>query len=199
MQLLLSRGYRQGEQPFVFFRTVQAGGREIEVEVDFLAGEYASAARGRRTQRVQDMRPRKARGCDLAIDLAAEVTLSGTLPDGAKDSVRLRVASIVPFLVMKAMTLSGRLMEKDAWDIYFCIRYYPGGLDRLVEIFHPQLNHHLVQEALAILAEKFASPDHVGPSHVADFEEMTDAEERALLQRDAFERVNALVFRLRTV
>lgn len=164
--------------------------------MDFLAGEYVGAARGRRTQRVQDMRPRKAHGCDLAIDLATEVTLSGTLPDGAKDSARLRVASIVPFLMMKAMALSGRLMEKDAWDIYYCIRYYPGGLDRLVEEFRPHLNHNLVKEALAKLAEKFASPDHVGPKHVADFEETTDPEERALLQRDAFERVNALIARL---
>ena len=31
----------------------------------------------------------------------------------------------------------------------------------------------------------------------ADFEEMTDAEERALLQRDAYERDNALLALLR--
>jgi len=33
--------------------------------------------------------------------------------------------------------------------------------------------------------------------HVADFEEITDREARAFLQRDAFERVNALISRLR--
>src|SRR3990172_6123426 len=48
MQLLLSQGYRQGEQPFIFFRTVQIGGRDIEVEVDFLAGEYAGTPRKHR-------------------------------------------------------------------------------------------------------------------------------------------------------
>ena len=198
LQLLLSHGYRQGEQPFMFFRTIRIDGRDIEVQIDFLAGEYAGTTRGHRTQRVQDTHPRKARGCDLAIKFATEVHLSGRLPDGGKDSGVIRVASIVPFLVMKAMALAGRLSEKDAWDIYYCLRYYPGGPDQLVKEFRPHLKHGLVQEGLTKIAEKFASPDHVGPRHVADFEELTDPEERALLQRDAFERVNALIARLKS-
>ena len=58
------------------------------------------------------------------VGLATETTVSGTLPGGGKDTTILRVASIVPFLVMKAMALAGRLMEKDAWDVYYCVRYY---------------------------------------------------------------------------
>ena len=95
------------------------------------------------------------------------------------------------------MALAGRLMEKDAWDIYYCIRNYPGGIEQLVEEFQPLLKNKLVQEAIDKMLEKFASPEHVGPKHVADFEEITDREERSLLQRDAFERVNALISRLR--
>ncbi len=197
LQLLLARGYRQGEQPFIFFRTVQQGKHTYEVEVDFLAGEYAGTGRSRRTQKVQDMRPRKARGCDLAFTQAEDVTLSGTLPEGGKDSVQLRVAGIASFLVMKAMALSSRLKEKDAWDIYYCIRYYPGGIEKLAEEFHPLLKNKLAQEALSAIAEKFASPEHVGPRHVADFEEITNKEERDRVQRDAFERVNALISLLR--
>jgi len=34
------------------------------------------------------------------------------------------------------------------------------------------LKHGLVQEALAKVGEKFASPQHVGPTHVADFEDL---------------------------
>lgn len=199
LQLLLSRGYQQSEQPFIFFRTVQMGEQTFDVEVDFLASEYSGTTRGHRTQKVQDMRPRKARGCDLAVRLATEVTLSGTLPGGGKDTATLRVASIVPFLVMKAMALAGRLMEKDSWDIYYCIRYYPGGIDRLVEEFLPHLENSLVQEALTKIAEKFASPEHVGPKHVADFEDLSDPGEREHLQREAFERVQALIDRLRRV
>jgi hypothetical protein len=196
LQLLLSHGYHQGKQPFIFFRTVQVGSTTYEVEVDFLAGEYAGTARSHRTQNVQDMQPRKARGCDMAFTDPTEITMSGTLPEGGKDSVRIRVASIAPFLVMKAMALASRLMEKDAWDIYYCIRNYPGGIERLAEEFRPLLKNKLAQEAQANIAEKFASPEHVGPKHVADFEEITDPEARALRQRDAFERVNAFLAQL---
>ena len=197
MQLLLAHGYYQGEQPFIFFRTVQLGENPYEVEVDFLAGEYSGTARGHRTQRVQDIRPRKARGCDLAINLATEITISGTLPGGGKDTATLRVASIVPFLVMKSMAMAGRLKEKDAWDIYYCIRYYPGGIDKLAEEFQPHLENSLIQETLDKLGKKFASPEHIGPKQVADFDDIADPGERAFIQRDAFERVNALISRLR--
>jgi hypothetical protein len=139
------------------------------------------------------MQPRKARGCDMAFTDPTEITMSGTLPEGGKDSVRIRVASIAPFLVMKAMALASRLMEKDAWDIYYCIRNYPGGIERLAEEFRPLLKNKLAQEAQANIAEKFASPEYVGPKHVADFEEITDPEARALRQRDAYERVNAFL------
>jgi hypothetical protein len=193
LQLLDSQGYKKGEQSFVFYRSVRVGDRTYPVEVDFLAGEYAGTTHSHRTQRVQGMQPRKARGCDLVFDLAIEVTLSGTLPKGGKDSVRIRVASIVPFLVMKAMALSNRLMEKDAWDIYYCIRNYLGGIPQLTKEFHPLLKNKLVQEALDHIAEKFASPEHIGPKHVADFEGILDVEARALLQRDAYERVNMLL------
>ena len=165
--------------------------------MDFLAGEYAGTGRGHRTQKVQDMQPRKARGCDLAFGTAAEVTLNGTLPGGGKDSVRIRVAAIAPFIVMKAMALASRLKEKDSWDIYYCIRNYPGGIERLAEEFRPLLKSNLAQEALANINEKFASPEYIGPRHVADFEEITDAEERELMQRDAYERVHAFLSILR--
>jgi len=76
MQLLLTRGYEQGDQPFIFFRDVTIGNQVIRVQVDFLAGEYAGSSKSHRTQRVQDMRPRKARGCDLAFETPVEVTLA---------------------------------------------------------------------------------------------------------------------------
>jgi len=46
-----------------------------------------------------------------------------------------------------------------------------------------------VREGFKNIAEKFASPDHVGPTFVADFEEISDAEARAVTKRDAYERV----------
>ena len=193
-KLLLSRGYRKSDdQPYMFFRTVVINGETYEVEVDLLAGEYAGTGKSRRHQNIQDIKARKARGCELAFNMTSEVTISGSLPDGGKDTVKIRVASIVPFIVMKGMALYDRLKEKDAYDIYFCIKNYPGGPAALVEEFRPHLSHGLVKEALGKIAEKFATHEHVGPVQVADFMLLDDSEEREQVRRDAFELVDYLV------
>ena len=129
---LLARGYVEGRQPFIFLRTIGSEGGEIVVEVDLLAGEYEGTVNNRRHQQVQGVHARKARGSELAFELAREMTIEGELPGGGKDTVSVRVATIVPFLVMKGMAMHDRLKEKDAWDIYYCVRRYPGGVDALV-------------------------------------------------------------------
>lgn len=192
-QLLVARGYEPGPQPFIFYRRVSIGGREVRVEVDFLGGEYGGTGRRHRTQKVQDIRVRKARGADLAFDSPVETTLEGTLPGGARDSVTLRVASVVPFIVMKTMALDARLKEKDSWDIFYCIRNYPGGAEAVAEAFRPHIEHGLVKDGLKRLAKHFSSVEGLAPTHVADFEEVTDVEERARIRRDAFEQVRYLL------
>ena len=109
------------------------------------------------------------------------------------------MASIVAFLVMKGMALDDRLKEKDAWDIYYCVQNYPGGLDALAEAVRPFLSNTLVKEGLQKIAKHFASISHLGPKSVADFEGLTEMEERELIQRDAFERVDYLLRTLGTV
>lgn len=195
IQALLSRrSYRQDpRQPFIFHRTVVVNGNAIEVEVDLLAGEYEGTGRQHRTQPVHEGRARKARGCDLAFDLYVETEIEGELPEGGKDHARIRVSSVVAFLVMKGMALHDRLKEKDAWDIYFTVTNYPGGLDVLAEEIRPHLGHQLVREGLRKIAEKFASPEHMGPKFVADFEDIQDRDERSVRTRDAYERVSYLL------
>ncbi len=97
---------------------------------------------------------------------------------------------------MKGMALVDRLKEKDAYDIYYSVVHYPGGLDALVEAFRPHIDHGLVREGLAKIAAKFSSENDVGPKFVADFEEMTDPEDRALRQRDAYEKLHYVLNKL---
>lgn len=85
------------------------------------------------------------------------------------------------------------MKDANAWDIYYCLTRYPGGTEKLIEEFRPHIDNVLVKEGLLKISEKFASPEHIGPKHIADFEAVTDAEEREALQRDAFERVNYLL------
>lgn len=49
------------------------------------------------------------------------------------------------FLVMKDMALDDWLKEKDAWNIYYCVRNYPGGLDGLTDELKSHLKHGLVE------------------------------------------------------
>jgi hypothetical protein len=195
-KLLLDRGYVEGGQPFIYFREFIVEGIQFRVQVDLLAGEYQGTSKGHRTQRIQDIKARKARGCDLAFQMFEMVKVEGKLPDGALDSAEIKVASIVPFLVMKGMALHDRLKEKDAWDVYYCLRNYPDGLDGIVEKFSDQIDNELVKEGLAKLADKFASTEHIGPKSVADFEEVIDEDAREYLKRDAYERVHYLLERL---
>lgn len=194
LKALASRGYRQGEQPFQFFRDVPSPGREpILVEVDLLAGQYGGTGRSHRTQIVQDARARKTRGCDLVFQSNEMVAIEGELPGGGHLKVQCRVAAIVPFLVMKGMALADRLKEKDAYDIYYCVRRYPGGVSALAEVFRPHIGNQLVREGLTKIKEKFLSPDAAGPKWVADFLEIADPEERAIQQRAAYEQITALL------
>jgi len=198
MQLLSKRGYVQGDQPFIFYRTLQVDDQEITVEVDFLAGEYGGTSKKHRTQIVQDIHPRKARACDLAFHNPIQITIEGTLPEGGKDRASIQVASIVPFLVMKAQALNSRLKEKDAYDIYYCLTNFPDGMDALVEAFRTFPDHPLIHEGLAILSEKFSASDSVGPVFVTNFLDENDPETRAQIQRDAYERVQYLLNALLT-
>ncbi|HUX06292.1 MAG TPA: nucleotidyl transferase AbiEii/AbiGii toxin family protein [Acidobacteriota bacterium] len=192
-RLLLEKDYQEGSQPFIFTRTVEIQGRKITVEIDFLAGEYEGRERRRRHQHIQDLKARKARGCDLAFSDYEVLTIRGKHPGGGKDSAVVKVASIVPFIVMKANALDDRMKEKDAYDIYYSVKYYSEDINILSGKFKKYLGNRLVTEALDIIKSKFASVDGIGPVQVADFEDIVDQDDRDLLMRDVYERIQLLL------
>ncbi|HVT87942.1 MAG TPA: nucleotidyl transferase AbiEii/AbiGii toxin family protein [Tepidisphaeraceae bacterium] len=195
---LAQHGYEEGSQPFIFFRTVTIGSQAVKVQVDFLAGEYQGTSKSHRHQTVQSLKARKARGSDLVFkNMTEQVKIEGHLPNGAVDSATVKVAGIVPFIVMKAMALADRIKAKDAWDIWFCLQNFLGGNPALALAFQPHLHNKLVQEALAKIADKFQSTAHFGPQAVADFDDLPPGDDRDRRIRDAFERVDNLLNRLK--
>ena len=194
LELLKERGYEEAEQPYIFNRTVETeSGGQVTVRINLLAGEYGGASKSHRTQKVQDVKARKTRGCDLAFSQNFPVTLSLRMPDGAINEVTIRIADIVPFLVMKGMALWDRYKEKDAYDIYFSILYYPGGLNKLISVFQPIKSNKLVQEGLSKIRTKFKDVESPGPVWIMNFEEIDDEEEKERVRRDAFERINTFL------
>ena len=117
--------------------------------------------------------------------------LEGALPNGARDTVRCKVAGVVPFLVMKGMAL-GRGKPKDAYDIEYVIRNYPGGIAEIVKLFQRDKDNKLVLEGLGRIRAKFETMDHSGPQDVVDFLGIA-AGDQVGRRREAWDFVNELL------
>jgi hypothetical protein len=195
VKTLLSRGYYQtDEQPYIFYRDIIIEpGRKNTIQIDLLAGEYGGTGKSHRHQKVQDALARKVRGCDLVFDAPLKVKLKGTLPNGAVNEVSINIPAAGPFLVTKGMALWDRLKEKDAFDIFFCCRYFPGGIEALAEVIKPVIGNKLAKEGLGKIKAKFHEISGTGPVGVVDFMEIEDPEEKERVQREAFEFVNKLM------
>ena len=177
LKLLKKRDYQEGNQPFIFHRTIKVeSGIEVTVEINLLAGEYGGTSKSHRTQKIQDVRARKARGCDLVFEHNFLNTITAKMPDQATNRLTIKIADVIPFLVMKGMALWDRYKEKDAYDIYFTISNYPGGIQTLVNIFKPVKSNRLVIEGLGKIKSKFIDIESPGPIWVVNFEEITDEE-----------------------
>ena len=197
LQLLKQHEYQQGVQPFIFYREVKTSvGKVIRVQIDLLSGEYGGTGHSHRTQKIQDARARKARGSDLVFEDYSTIKISGKMPDGAENEIIIKIANVVPFLVMKGMVLWETYKEKHAYDIYFIVRNFPGGINALADQFKPVLPNRLVQEGLGKIRSKFEKINSIGPKWIVNFEGIADEESKELIQRDAFERINALLDRL---
>jgi hypothetical protein len=196
--LLLNKGYKKHElRPNTYRREVtHSDGSITVVLVDFLASPYGGTGESHRHQQIQDIKARKLQGADFVLRNFTIARIEGTLPDGGHDAVEVRIADTVSFIILKGLALSERLKEKDSYDIYFCIKYYPGGIDSLVEQFMPMLNDNLVKKALNAIAAKFQSINHVGPLHAAQLSLPSSDEELQMIKRDSFEHVNALLKKL---
>ena len=144
---LLKAGYTRQQACFV--RQVK-GARE-PVKLDFITGEYVDDDAGGAPARLQEIRVGKLRGTDLAFEAFDEISVSGEMPDGGKNTVRLRVVRIEAFIIMKAIAMAQRTKPKDAYDIYFCLKHCLGGVAQLAKSYHGLLKNELVQEGLRVL------------------------------------------------
>lgn len=116
------------------------------------------------------------------------------MPDGGPNRVEIAVCSIPALLAMKGHALQNRLKQKDAYDIYYCIRNYPGGPDALAEACRPLLEHASAARGYGFIVEKFDGVDGYGPDRVRRFVQDTNALGNRTAdqwQQDAFGQVDA--------
>ena len=193
-RILQGSGYREHPDKFFsFVKTVEVEGIPFDVDVDILAGMYGGTLPKRKSQHVQGIKALKATGGNFAFDFPPQkIHVEAKRPDGAYDVANVNVVAVVPYLIMKAAAI-GRGKAKDAYDIYFLLKHYRGGVKELAKEFQPITNRKLVQEMQEKMAGKFASVDHAGPKDVADFLELDDDEDSELIKRDAYEQIQTLL------
>ena len=193
-RILEKNGYREHpDKYFSFVKTVDVENIKYDVDVDILVGMYGGTQPRKRSQHVQGIKALKATGGNFAFDFPAQkVNIEAKRPDGAIDTASVSVVAVVPYIIMKTAAL-GRGKAKDAYDIYFVIKHYTGGVKRLASEFQIIKDKNIVKNMKEKLSGKFATIDHAGPRDVADFMDLLDEEEEQLVKRDAYEQIQALI------
>ncbi len=196
---LRHQGYEQRDDHrfFQLVRRVPASddGPAIEVVVDFLMPRDAKIERNR-PPLIENFAVLKADGADLALKFYQMVAIAGEMPNGGTNKVEIAVCSIPALLAMKGHALKNRLKQKDAYDVYYCVRNYPDGIEALAKECIPLLEHDSARAGFTALNEKFDNPNGFGPTCVREFvAESHILGERTAeqWQQDAFGQVDALL------
>ena len=196
VETLMGHDYKQSLElrKFQLVRTITPadGGNPIDVIVDFLMPRDAVIEKNK-PPIVEDFAVQRADGADLALHFNELVAVRGAMPNGGTNKVEIAVCSIPALLAMKGHAVNGRYKQKDSYDIYYCVRNYPGGIARLAEDCRPLLEHKSGAQGYGFVDEKFDTQDGFGPTCVRRF-----VEESKILgdrtaeqwQRDAFGQVD---------
>lgn len=144
-----TRRYRAGAKPFQLLTDVDLGdgGPPIQVEIEFLAAKELKLKKNK-PKLLPDFRVLQADGCGTAFNAPVEIELVGQTIRGTQNTVRLRVASLPDFIIMKAHALAGRDKPKDAYDICYCLAHFPGGLEELAAAWNQRSEENDVKRAL---------------------------------------------------
>ena len=194
---LMQHGYLQDENREIFqlVRSVPAtdDGPPIDVVVDFLMPRRAKTAKNR-PPIIEKFAVIRADGAELALRFYETVPIHGSMPGGGTNKVKLAVASIPALLAMKGFAIDRRFKQKDAYDIYYCVRNFLGGPEALAKVCRPMLEHEDSIAGYKHIDEKFETVDSFGPTSVRRFVEGTSIlQERSpdQWQQDAFGQVDA--------
>ena len=189
-----TKRYRRGAKPFQLVVEVDLkdGGGHVPVEVEFLAPKAVRLG-SNHPKLIEGFRVLQTESCAAAFQSPIEQKLSGRNVQGARNSVRLRIASISDFLVMKAHAIGGRDKPKDSYDLCYTLENLADGLEALAADWTARATDENVSGAVSILREKFLTMDGFGPQQVVEFYDSDEEDERAFQARNACELVHRLL------
>jgi hypothetical protein len=172
VEALEAAGYQRAAADMKWFqlrRTVEFKDHDlVAVIIDLLMPREAKFRRNK-PPLLANFAVQKADGASVAMRSFVQHKLDGIMPDGRRNTVELRVASIPALLVMKGYALAGRDKHKDAYDIYFSVREFEGGPDALAEACRPLLGDAVALKGFKHIAGKFTDYAAFGPVTVRQF------------------------------
>lgn len=144
---------------------------EGSVVIDFLVDETETDAHGwgRTLHLTRDLAALRALGLRLAFDDAEAREVSGTTLDGDAATRPVRVCGPAAFVVLKAIAFRNRGSEKDAYDLVYVVRNWPGGPEAVAGRWTALSAHPALAAALAVLQADFLSEQAVGPRSASRF------------------------------
>jgi hypothetical protein len=149
------------------------------VTVDFLIPPSREGDRpGRLRDLEADFAAIVAPGLRSAFRDRKRVTLQGTTLFGEQATREVWVSDAGAYVVLKALAFDSRGENKDAYDLFYVVRNYGGGVDDVAAKLRPLLDDAEAQRALEILRRDFSTHDAVGPMRVAAF--VTGGKDEAL-------------------
>lgn len=198
LKLLLDTGrYARGDKDFQLVTVVDLADGEtpVRVDVEFVASAEVKL-RKNHPKLVEGFRVLQFPAFAAAFEHPQSIELEGRMISGAPNTVRLMVASVPDFLVMKAHAIAGRDKPKDVYDLCYCLESSSDAITIVAADWRSRRQNLLVEAAVNILKEKFASVGHFGPAQLAVFHDSRDEDERAMHARRAFELVQKLLSHL---
>lgn len=174
---LRKSGFAVSEPSYRWFRTVDGA----KVAVEFLC-ETDQIAAGRIYRPKQGTGSNFAafnvRGAELATrDFVERTVEAERLDGGGLSQVTFRVAGLLAYVVLKILAFQDRHHNKDAYDLVYTLLNYPQGGPSAAgraAATSPVREEQRVTDALRVLAERFTSADHDGPTAYAAFLAETD-------------------------
>ena len=172
VKTLEAKGYERdsaGLKPFQLRRSFKVdAGAPVSVLVDLLMPRGEKGDRNKE-KLIEGLKVQGADGGSVPLVHNISIMLEGEMPDGRKNRVELRVATIPALLVMKGYAIIGRDKKKDAYDIYFSARNFSGGPTALASACAELLKNETARKGYENIALKFRNENDYGPATVRMF------------------------------
>lgn len=144
--------------------------REARVTVDFLIAPSLPDDKPGRIRNIEsDFAAIIAPGLHLAFSDRVKMRLNGRTIAGESASREIWVAGPGAYVVLKALAFKSRGENKDAYDLFYVLRYLEAGLADVASRLRLLANDRSTQDALAVLREDFSDVDGLGSTRVAEF------------------------------